>query len=395
MEINILVPSLGESITEANIVKWHKNIGDYIKVDELLVELETDKITLEVNSPDSGIITEKKFNDGDTVNVSNIIGIIQKHKIDTKQELDNIEDNCSKKLKIMKYQQDETTQVLSPAAIKIAAENSIQDIDKGTGKDGRITKNDVLSTILKRKNQASLTPDQSCEEKKKKVKMTKLRQTIAKRLKDYQNTAAILSTFNEVDMSSILEIRQKHQDSFREKYGIKLGLMSFFVKIVIKVLKEIPVVNAETDNDHLIYNNYYNIGVAVGTDKGLIVPTIRNADKMSYADIEKNLSSLKKKAREGKITISDIQDGTFSITNGGIYGSLLSTPLINPPQSAILAMHNIIKRPVAVLDDIVIKPMMYIALSYDHRIIDGSIAVTFLRRVKEIVEDPEILFLGL
>ena len=390
MEFNILVPSLGESITEATVVKWHKNIGDYTKVDELVVELETDKITLEVNSPISGIIIEKKFHDGDNVQVSDILGIMQEHDIELNQEVHNNERNCNQASQVKKYQQYQNKQIFSPSATKIAVENCIQDIENGTGKDGRITKDDVLSAVLKRQNS-----DQSFEKSKKKVKMTKLRQTIAKRLKDYQNTAAILSTFNEVDMSSILNIRQKYQDSFSKKYGIKLGFMSFFIKIVTTVLKEIPVINAETDNDYLIYKDYYNIGVAVGTEKGLIVPTIRNADRMTYADLERTILALKKKAREGKITIFDIQDGTFSITNGGIYGSLLSTPLINPPQSAILAMHNIIKRPVVISDKIAIKPMMYIALSYDHRIIDGSQAVTFLRRVKEIAEDPEKLFLGL
>ena len=400
MAVNIIVPSLGESVTEATIAKWHKKVGEQIRVDELLIELETDKITLEVNAPASGTISEIKFNEGDVVAVGDTLGLLEEGEVS--QEVvknDDESENASINTNInsQPIQNDASKeQIFSPAASKIASENNIQNIENPTGKDGRVTKGDVISAISnpQSQNQTSIVT-QSQDQLEERVKMTRLRKTIAKRLKDSQNTAAILSTFNEVDMSAVIKCRKNYQESFKEKHGVKLGFMSFFVKAVVAALKEIPAVNAEIDGDYLVYKNYYNIGVAVGTEQGLVVPVVKNADKMSHAEIEKNIVSLGKKARDGKLAMSDMQGGTFSITNGGIYGSLLSTPIINPPQSGILGMHNIVERPMAISGEVVIRPMMYIALSYDHRIIDGSEAVTFLRRVKEMVETPEKLLFNL
>ena len=400
MAVNIIVPSLGESVTEATIAKWHKKVGEQIRIDELLIELETDKITLEVNAPASGTISEIKFNEGDVVAVGDTLGLLEEGEVS--QEVvknDDESENASINTNInsQPVQNDAAKeQIFSPAASKIASENNIQNIENPTGKDGRVTKGDVISAISnpQPQDQTSVVT-QSQDQLEERVKMTRLRKTIAKRLKDSQNTAAILSTFNEVDMSAVIKCRKNYQESFKEKHGVKLGFMSFFVKAVVAALKEIPAVNAEIDGDYLVYKNYYNIGVAVGTEQGLVVPVVKNADKMSHAEIEKNIVSLGKKARDGKLAMSDMQGGTFSITNGGIYGSLLSTPIINPPQSGILGMHNIVERPMAISGEVVIRPMMYIALSYDHRIIDGSEAVTFLRRVKEMVETPEKLLFNL
>jgi len=400
MAVNIIVPSLGESVTEATIAKWHKKVGEQIRIDELLIELETDKITLEVNAPASGTISEIKFNEGDVVAVGDTLGLLEEGEVS--QEVvknDDESENASINTNInsQPIQNDASKeQIFSPAASKIASENNIQNIENPTGKDGRVTKGDVISAISnpQSQNQTSIVT-QSQDQLEERVKMTRLRKTIAKRLKDSQNTAAILSTFNEVDMSAVIKCRKNYQEAFKEKHGVKLGFMSFFVKAVVAALKEIPAVNAEIDGDYLVYKNYYNIGVAVGTEQGLVVPVVKNADKMSHAEIEKNIVSLGKKARDGKLAMSDMQGGTFSITNGGIYGSLLSTPIINPPQSGILGMHNIVERPMAISGEVVIRPMMYIALSYDHRIIDGSEAVTFLRRVKEMVETPEKLLFNL
>ena len=397
MAINIIVPSLGESVTEATIAKWHKKVGEQIGVDELLIELETDKITLEVNAPASGTISDIKFNEGDVVAVGDTLSFLEEGEVAEVQE--NIQtdlDESTKDFSEAQHIQPQVSndQIFSPAASKIASENNLQNIANTTGKDGRVTKGDVLSAISNAKIEvpAISHPQEQSEER---IKMTRLRKTIAKRLKDSQNTAAILSTFNEVDMSVVMKCRKDYQEAFKEKYGVKLGFMSFFVKATVAALKEIPAVNAEIDGDYLVYKNYYNIGVAVGTEQGLVVPVVKNADKMNHADIEKNIVGLGKKAREGKLAMSDMQGGTFSITNGGIYGSLLSTPIINPPQSGILGMHNIVQRPIAVAGEVVIRPMMYIALSYDHRIIDGGEAVTFLRRIKEMVETPEKLLFGL
>lgn len=393
MAVNIIVPSLGESVTEATIAKWHKKAGEQIRVDELLIELETDKITLEVNAPASGTISEIKFNEGDVVAVGDTLGLLEEGEVS--QDAVKNDEGSDINIDSQPVQNNAPKdQIFSPAASKMASENNIQNIADPTGKGGRVTKGDVMSAISNSapQTQISTQPQDQLEER---VKMTRLRKTIAKRLKDSQNTAAILSTFNEVDMSAVIKCRKNYQEAFKEKHGVKLGFMSFFVKAVVAALKEIPAVNAEIDGDYLVYKNYYNIGVAVGTEQGLVVPVIKDTDKMSHADIEKNIVSLGKRARDGKLAMSDMQGGTFSITNGGIYGSLLSTPIINPPQSGILGMHNIVERPMAISGEVVIRPMMYIALSYDHRIIDGSEAVTFLRRVKEMVETPEKLLFDL
>ena len=393
MTIEIKVPSLGESVTEATIAKWHKKVGEQINVDELLMELETDKITLEINAPVSGVITEIKNKEGDGVARGDVVGLMKKGDAAI-----TVAKNDTKEAVAIKQQASAITplssQIFSPAAAKIAAENNIEQVSGASGKDGRVTKGDVLSAISVPQaiNPSQIQLNHQLEER---VKMSRLRKTIAKRLKDSQNTAAILSTFNDVDMSAAINCRNTYQDAFKEKHGVKLGFMSFFVKAAVIALKEIPAVNAEIDGDDIVYKNYYNIGVAVGTEQGLVVPVVRDVDKMSHADIEKEIASLGKKAREGKLSMSDMQGGTFSITNGGIYGSLLSTPIINPPQSGILGMHNIVPRPIALNGEVVIRPMMYIALSYDHRIIDGSEAVTFLKRIKELVEVPEKILFGL
>jgi 2-oxoglutarate dehydrogenase E2 component (dihydrolipoamide succinyltransferase) len=397
MAVNITVPSLGESVTEATVAKWHKKVGEQIKVDEILLELETDKITLEVNAPVSGIINEIKFNEGDVVAVGDTLGSLEEGGVAEIQK--NIKAATNKgtiDVKDAQHTQLQITrdQIFSPAASKIASEHNLQNIANTTGKDGRVTKGDVLSAISNSQTQNSVI-SQPHEQLEERIKMTRLRQTIAKRLKDSQNTAAILSTFNEVDMSAVMKCRKDYQEAFKEKHGVKLGFMSFFVKATGVALKEIPAINAEIDGEYLVYKNYYNIGVAVGTEQGLVVPVVKNADKMNHADIEKNIVNLGKKAREGKLAMSDMQGGTFSITNGGIYGSLLSTPIINPPQSGILGMHNIVERPIAVSGQVVIRPMMYIALSYDHRVVDGGEAVTFLKRIKDMVETPEKLLFGL
>jgi 2-oxoglutarate dehydrogenase E2 component (dihydrolipoamide succinyltransferase) len=396
MAINITVPSLGESVTEATIAKWHKKVGEQIGVDELLIELETDKITLEVNAPASGTISDIKFNEGDVVAVGDTLGFLEEGEVVKVQNIQVDSNESAKDDSEVQHIQPQVSndQIFSPAASKIASENNLQNIANTTGKDGRVTKGDVLSAISNPKIEA-IAISHPQEQSEERIKMTRLRKTIAKRLKDSQNTAAILSTFNEVDMSVVMKCRKDYQEAFKEKYGVKLGFMSFFVKATVAALKEIPAVNAEIDGDYLVYKNYYNIGVAVGTEQGLVVPVVKNADKMNHADIEKNIVGLGKKAREGKLAMSDMQGGTFSITNGGIYGSLLSTPIINPPQSGILGMHNIVQRPIAISGEVVIRPMMYIALSYDHRIIDGGEAVTFLRRIKEMVETPEKLLFGL
>jgi 2-oxoglutarate dehydrogenase E2 component (dihydrolipoamide succinyltransferase) len=381
MTVNIVVPSLGESITEATIAKWHKQAGDQVNTDEVIVELETDKVNLEVQATVSGVIGELTANEGDNVNVGDVIGSIKEGAVSAQKSASTTEQKAPAANK--SAAKSKTGQILSPAAQKIASENNIKDFPQASGKDGRITKSDAIAAATNQQSGASSTAD--LEER---VRMSRLRKTIATRLKESQNTAAILSTFNEVDMTAIMNYRKIHQDSFKEKHGVKLGFMSFFVKAIVCVLKEIPAVNAEIDGDDIVYKNYYNIGVAVGTEQGLVVPVVRNADQMGHADIEKEIVGLGKKAREGKLSMADMTGGTFSITNGGIYGSLLSTPIINPPQSGILGMHNIVPRPMAINNEVVIRPMMYLALSYDHRIIDGSEAVTFLRRVKELVEDP-------
>ncbi len=394
MAVEIVVPPLGESVSEATVAKWHKKAGDQVKMDELVVELETDKVTLEVNAPASGTISEIACAEGSNVTVGAVLGKMAEGNVAVKAVA-----NAPAPAKAAAPQPAKTANanapIMSPAASKIAADLGI-DANKlqGTGKDGRITKGDVIapSSIPAPAAPAVVTNNAMREER---VKMTRLRKTIAQRLKESQNTAAILSTFNEVDMTEIFRIRKQYQDQFVEKHGAKLGFMSFFVKAVVQALKDLPAVNAEIDGDDIVYKNYYDMGIAVGTENGLVVPVLRDADKLSFADIEKNIAGLGKKAREGKLTMADMAGATFSITNGGIYGSLLSTPIINPPQSGILGMHNIVERPMAVNGKVEIRPMMYIALSYDHRIVDGKEAVTFLVKIKQLLEQPEKLLFDL
>ncbi|CAK6548603.1 MAG: Dihydrolipoyllysine-residue succinyltransferase component of 2-oxoglutarate dehydrogenase complex [Candidatus Midichloria mitochondrii] len=388
MSVNIVVPPLGESVTEATVLEWRKKNGEAVKVDEILLELETDKITLEVTAPSAGVISEILAADGATVKVNQVLGVIDEKAVASTPSVPKSSPTTASGVPV----KTEKFPTASPAATKLAADNRVDlSTISGTGRDGRITKGDVMmqhpssSPTLT----ASSAIDSSARETR--VKMSRLRKTIAARLKDSQNTAAILTTFNEVNMSAIIQARQTYQEKFQKKHGIKLGFMSFFVKAVIQALKEIPAVNAEINGDDIIYKNYYDIGVAVGTENGLVVPVVRDADSLSFAEIEKTIANLGQKAKESKLSIADMSGGTFSITNGGIYGSMLSTPIINPPQSAILGMHNIVERPYVVKGQIVVRPIMYIALSYDHRIIDGKEAVTFLFRIKEMIETPERL----
>ncbi len=380
----IKVPALGESVTEASVGEWHKKVGDPVKADDLLVELETDKITVEVNADSDGVLEKIVADTGATVAVGDLLGLFKAGAVASpaKADVKQTEEKTSAKNEPQQIIA-KSTNMPSPAANKIAKENNI-DLGKisGSGKDGRITKGDVLSA-----GNASVSNNREVEV----VKMTKLRQRIAERLKESQNTAAILSTFNEVDMSNIMALRNKYKDKFFEKHDVKLGFMSFFVKAAAVALEEIPGVNAQINGDQIEYHKYCDISIAVGTDKGLVVPVLRNAEKLSFAGVETGILDLAKKARAGKLTMEDLTGGTFSITNGGIYGSLLSTPIINPPQSAILGMHSINERPVVVKGEIKIRPMMYLALSYDHRIVDGKEAVTFLVRIKELLENPERL----
>ena len=412
MSVDIKVPSLGESVTEATIARWYKSIGDSVSIDEPLLELETDKVTLEVPAPVSGQLTDIKVKDGDTVEVGAILGAIAEGAVasekapDPQPTIETIkEEPIVEKPKAEEVKEVETikepalvSNELSPAVRKIVAENNI-DINKinPSGKNGRITKEDALSSISSQSNEI-VSPSKpkatNSNQTTERVTMSRLRKTIAKRLKDAQNTAAILTTFNEVDMTELIKVRNEYKEFFEKKHGVKLGFMSFFVKACITALKEIPEVNAEIEGDDVIYKNYYNIGVAVGTDQGLVVPVIKNADELIVADIEKEIASLGKKARDGKLSISDMQDGTFTISNGGVYGSLMSTPILNPPQSGVLGMHKIQERPIAIDGEIAIRPMMYLALSYDHRLIDGKAAVTFLVRVKESLEDPRRILLS-
>jgi len=446
MSEKILVPALGESITEATVSKWLKKVGDPVEADEAIVELETDKVNLEVPSPLSGTLSEINSKDGDTVEVGAVLGSVSEgksnveKKASSKQEKEvetapedlikeentnvinlEIEKKPTPKLGNIsatskeepmelldgvneepllltdEVQTNQTTKVnpivLSPAVRKIADENNI-DVEKvkGTGRDGRVLKGDLLS-LMGTNPQPNQRRIQYGEEER--IKMTRLRQTIAKRLKQAQENAAMLTTFNEVDMSSIMSMRKDNQEDFKSRYGIKLGLMSFFVKACVVGLKLFPAINAEIEAEDIIYKNYYNISFAVGTDKGLVVPVLRNADEMSFADIEKEIKRLSEKANSGNLSIEDLQGGTFTISNGGVYGSMLSTPILNPPQSGVLGMHNIVERPVNVNGEIKIKPIMYLALSYDHRIIDGKESVTFLKTVKENLEDPRRLFLNI
>ena len=429
----IVVPVLGESITEATVAKWLKNPGDSVEADEPIVELETDKVNLEVPSPITGVLSEINSKDGSVVEVGALLGsvsddgvskspVVKKQennknadektndnnviKLDTNKKEPRIFENRTtekqEKEKPLVLTEEvvqeasakkETNQTLSPAVRKIVVENKI-DVNaiQGTGKDGRVLKGDLIGLMGANPKPSERKIQYGQEER---IKMTRLRQTIAKRLKQAQENAALLTTFNEVDMSSVMEMRKENQEDFQSRYGIKLGFMSFFVKACIVALKNFPAVNAEIDGDEIIYKNYYNISFAVGTDKGLVVPVLRNADELSFADIEKNIKEISEKARDGKLTIEDLQGGTFTISNGGVYGSMLSTPILNLPQSGVLGMHNIVERPVVVDGEIKIRPIMYLALSYDHRIIDGKESVSFLKMIKENLEDPRRLFLDI
>ena len=430
MSEKIVVPVLGESITEATVSKWLKSEGESVEADEPIVELETDKVNLEVPSPVSGVLSEINSKDGAVVEVGALLGSVSengsgavKKEIIKKIEPTVAENNVvnlevpKKEPKIfdegseeknsveepliltnevkedINLETKEENQTLSPAVRKIVVENKI-DIQsvKGSGKDGRILKGDLISLMGAQPQPSERKIQYGPEEK---IRMTRLRQTIAKRLKQAQENAALLTTFNEVDMSSIMEMRKENQEDFQSRYGIKLGFMSFFVKACIVALKSFPAVNAEIDGEDIIYKNYYNISFAVGTEKGLVVPVLKNADELSFADIEKNIKEISEKARDGKLTIEDLQGGTFTISNGGVYGSMLSTPILNLPQSGVLGMHNIVERPVVVDGEIKIRPIMYLALSYDHRIIDGKESVSFLKMIKENLEDPRRLFLDI
>lgn len=397
MSLNVVVPPLGESVTEATIARWHKKQGEFIKADELLVEIETDKVTLEVNAPISGMLDSINYDEGNTVKVGDILGTIAENQRKASVPSPNQASLSPQTVNLTPTSaiSMELNKIASPAALKQAADLKINLSSlSGSGKEGRITKEDVLHAAEKVNTDINFAADNNAN-REVRVRMTRLRKTIAQRLKDSQNTAAILTTFNEVDMNCVFRIRREYQELFMKKHGVKLGFMSFFVKAAITALKDIPAVNAEIDGDDIIYKNYYDIGIAVGTDQGLVVPVLRDADLLSFAGIEKNIAELGKRAREGKLSMKEMSGGTFSITNGGTYGSLLSTPIINPPQSGILGMHNIVNRPVAVDGKVEIRPMMYIALSYDHRIIDGKEAVTFLVKIKELVENPEKLMFDL
>ena len=441
MPNQIIVPSLGESVTEATVSKWLKQVGEKVDSDEPLVELETDKVNVEVPSPLAGTLASIKVKEGDTVEVGALLGEInesnivakkitkkipvelekenytppkksKKRKIkenneevltlnkDNKQEndqqtliLDNLAEQNTSETKEEKYIPPKTRKNLSPAVRKIVEENNIDLSNvEGTGKSGRISKGDLINLMGNMPQPSRRKITHGPEER---VKMTRLRVTIAKRLKEAQDNAAMLTTFNEVDMYEIMQMKEDYKEDFKKKYAVKLGFMSFFVKASVAALRNFPAVNAQISGDHITYKNYYNISIAIGTDRGLVVPVLKKADELSFADIERNIFLLSEKARLGKITINDLQGGTFTISNGGIYGSMLSTPILNPPQTGILGMHNIVERPVVKDGNIIVRPIMYLALSYDHRIIDGKEAVSFLKTVKECLEEPRRLFLDL
>ena len=397
MAKEIRVPALGESVTEATIAKWFKNVGDAVKADEPMVEPETDKVTVEVPAPAFGKLTSIAAAAGTTVNVGALLGTIEEGAAGAAAKPAAAAPVAAPApAKIAEPVKAEAP--LSPAVRKIVTENKLDPTAiPATGRDGRLTKGDVIEQLARpAAAPASLpaaAPAPSGGEER--VKMSRLRLTIARRLKEAQNTAAMLTTFNEVDMSAVMTLRNSFKDVFEKKHGVKLGFMSFFAKAVIQALKDVPAVNAEIDGDDLVYKNYYHLGIAVGTEKGLVVPVVRDADRMSFATIEKTVADFGKKARDGQLQIADMQGGTFTISNGGVYGSLMSTPILNAPQSGILGMHKIQDRPVALGGQVVIRPMMYLALSYDHRIVDGKEAVTFLVRVKESLEDPQRALLDL
>ena len=391
MAKDLVVPTLGESVTEATVSKWLKQVGDPVKADEPVVELETDKVSVAVPSPETGILSEIKIQAGSTVNVGAILGSVGAGtaSVEKKEPVKAPEPVKPKIVEVAASKKE----ILSPAVKRIVEEKRI-DINtiSGSGRDGRILKGDLLESMGLPSVPSSARATKGDEER---VKMTRLRATIAKRLKEAQNNAAMLTTFNEIDMSRIIEMRAEYKDGFQKRYGVKLGFMSFFVRSCVEALKAFPIINAEIQQDEIVYKNYYNIGVAVGTEKGLVVPVVRDADELSFADIEKQIIALGEKAKLGQLSIEELQGGTFTITNGGIYGSMLSTPILNPPQSGVLGMHNIVQRAVVVEGKVEVRPIMYLALSYDHRIIDGKDAVSFLVRVKEYLEDPRRLFLNL
>ena len=436
MSDKIIVPTLGESITEATVSKWLKNQGEIVSADEPVVELETDKVNVEVPAPSNGVLENISVKEGETVNVGALLGVINGSTKNISDKVKEVKDYSppkkqeqilkepekhpqvfkdeEKPLKLEeeplllndlheekkdlgqekeKVQKQEKTFTFSPAAKKMAAEAKI-DLDKvkGSGKHGVILKEDIMSLMGSKPPPSERKIKHGPEER---IKMTRLRLTIARRLKEAQENAAMLTTFNEVDMSEVISMRNQHKEDFQNKYGVKLGFMSFFAKSCVIGLKNFPSINAEIQGDEIVYKNYYNISIAVGTDRGLVVPVLRETDEMSFADIEKTIGELGEKARGGKITIDDLQGGTFTITNGGIYGSMLSTPILNPPQSAVLGMHNIVQRPVVVDGNVEVRPIMYLALSYDHRIIDGKEAVSFLKIVKDSLEQPKRLFLNI
>ena len=401
MADKITVPTLGESLTEATVAKWLKKVGDSVQEDEEIVSLETDKVSIDVTAPKSGILSEIIAKDGATVEVGAHLGSIdasasptkKKEEQQDKQETKVVEIKKEENISEKKIDHQNKKKELSPSVKRIINEKNInvESVD-GTGKDGRILKGDLIGLM-------GFSPAPNTKKieigEEERVKMTRLRSTIAKRLKEAQNNAAILTTFNEIDMSMIIQIRKDNKEEFEKRYGTKLGFMSFFVKACVNALQTYPSVNAEVQGEEIVYKNYYNIGVAVGTDKGLVVPVLGNADELSFAEIEKEIITLGTRAKNNQLSIEELQGGTFTITNGGIYGSMLSTPIINPPQSGVLGMHNIVQRAVVINGKIEIRPIMYLALSYDHRIIDGKEAVSFLVRVKEILEDPRRLFLNL
>ena len=394
MTKEIRVPALGESVTEATIAKWFRQAGEAVKADEPLVELETDKVTVEVPAPASGKLSSIDAAPGTTVNVGALLGMIEEGAAGAAPPKAA---EAPKKAEAPAPAAKAAEAPLSPAVRKMVEENKVDTSSvTGTGKDGRLTKGDVIAHLEKPAAPAPApAPAPSDATREERVKMSRLRLTIARRLKDAQNTAAMLTTFNEVDMTATMALRNQYKELFEKKHGVKLGFMSFFVKACIQALKEIQAVNAEIDGDDIVYKNFYHIGVAVGTEKGLVVPVLRDADMLSFAGIEKTIAEYGKRARDGQLQIAEMQGGTFTISNGGVYGSLMSTPILNAPQSGILGMHKIQERPVAVNGQVVIRPMMYLALSYDHRIVDGKEAVTFLVRVKENLEDPQRTILDL
>jgi 2-oxoglutarate dehydrogenase E2 component (dihydrolipoamide succinyltransferase) len=408
MATEIRVPTLGESVSEATIGTWFKKVGDTVKADEPLCELETDKVTIEVPAPASGVLSEITANAGDTVEPGGLLGQISASASAGAAAPAAAEKAVAAPAAEAKPAAASSAMPAAPAAAKLLAESNLSaDQVDGSGKRGQVLKGDVIAAVAKG---ITATPAAAAEPVKavarpasseadapreERVKMTRLRQTIAKRLKDAQNSAAMLTTYNEVDMSAVMDLRGRYKDLFEKKHGVKLGFMGFFTKAVTHALKELPAVNAEIDGTDIIYKNYCHVGVAVGTDKGLVVPVVRDADQMGIAEIEKEIGRLGKAARDGALSMADMQGGTFTISNGGVYGSLMSSPILNAPQSGILGMHKIQERPVVVGGQIVIRPMMYLALSYDHRIVDGKEAVTFLVRVKDSLEDPERLVLDL